>query len=448
MLQDLGLSSLDQLFTSIPEELRHNSALGLPDQMSELDTQNFFCRTSRVNFAMNEAASFVGGGAYQHYVPALVDYLSSRGEFLTPYTPYQPEVSQGTLQAIFEFQTMITYLTGLDVANASIYDGASAAAEAVLMANRITRKRKIIVNYWLHPDYLGVIESYTKNQDIEILTVGSFLTGAASEAELSALLAEHGSDVAAVLIQSPNYAGIIENLERFAIQAQSQGALLIAVAADAIALGYLQSPGSQGADIFAGEGQSLGNYVQFGGPGLGLFAVKEKYLRQMPGRLVGQCPVLHPEQAGDKQRQQGYVLTLSAREQHIRREKATSNICTNQGLIALRAAIYMSIMGRKGFFALAKQNHANALYLAHKMKKVKGWTMLHPDQPFYHEFILRAPVPVFRLLQEGKNHAIIPGIDVSQWKNTDKGHYLLVTTTEMTGKDAIDKLVYFFAHFS
>lgn len=444
MFSTIGVASWEDLFKSIPRELRLSSDLKIDESLSEQDLGNEFEKISGKNNSLNRFSSFLGGGLYQHFIPAVVDYLSSRGEFLTPYTPYQPEVSQGTLQAVFEFQSMIASLSGLDVANASIYDGASAAAEAVLMASRITRKNKVVIGTWIHPDYLKVIESYTKNQDMEIIILGNRNNPFVSVEELNETFNKYKNEIGCVLIQSPNFAGNIVDVQTLAERSHQEGSLFIQVVTEAMSLGYLRGPGEMGVDIFAGEGQSFGLYMQFGGPSLGLFAAKEKYLRQMPGRIVGQCPVLNP---GADKPDQGFVLTLSAREQHIRRDKATSNICTNQGLMALRATIYLSIMGKKGLFAAAKQNHANALYLSKQISSLKGWGMVFPETPFFNEFLLETPEPARKIIAAGREEGIYPGMDISRYIDGKENH-LLITTTEIHRQSDLDKLLDFFKKFS
>lgn len=444
MLSTIGVGSTEELFSSIPEALRSNTASALPPALSESALLKEFKSIASKNHSIDEATSFLGGGLYDHFIPSLVDYLSSRGEFLTPYTPYQPEVSQGTLQAVFEFQSMVAALSGLDVANASVYDGASAAAEAVLMAMRITRKNKIITSAWLHPDYRATVESYTRNAGLEIITAGSPDQATLDPKEIEQLLADHKNEVAALLVQSPNFAGNIEEIETLAKLVQAQGGLYISVVAEAMSLGYLRGPGELGADIFAAEGQSLGLPVQFGGPSLGLFAAKEKYLRQMPGRLVGSCPVLTPEE--DKSNS-GYVLTLSAREQHIRREKATSNICTNQGLMALRATIYLSLMGRRGLFAAAKQNHANATALAKEISALPGWQLHFPQAAFFNEFIVRSPINATKVIEAGRSAGVYPGIKLSTMVESGED-LLLITTTERHGEPEQNALLELLKQFS
>src|SRR5438874_167970 len=329
MLQQIGVASIENLFDSIPENLRLREHLNVPAAMSELELLKRFQEMGERNQAARRT-SFLGGGAYSHYIPTIVDHLISRSEFFTAYTPYQPEISQGTLQAIFEFQTLVCQLTGMDVANASMYDGSTALAEAVLMAERITRRKKVITSAAVHPEYLEVVDTYVQHYGIELQRVETDAqTGLISDEGLKAL----DDQTAALVVQSPNFFGCIEDVRALAERAHAVGALLIVAVTESISFGFLRSAGACGADIVVAEGQSFGVPVSFGGPYVGLFATRDKYARQLPGRLVGE--------AFDKQGRRGFVLTLATREQHIRREKATSNICTNDGLIALVATIYL-----------------------------------------------------------------------------------------------------------
>ena len=346
MLASVGLTDAKELFRSIPEGVQLNRALKITDPLAEPEV----IAAMEAMAAKNTAAakpSFLGAGVYSHFSPTIVDHLIQRSEFFTSYTPYQPEISQGTLQYIFEFQTLICQLTGMEVANASMYDGSTAMAEAYLMAQRVTRRDKIVVATSVHPEYREVAQTYTQHGSAEIVEI-DFDERSGRVSDLSAL----DDKTAALVVQSPNFFGCVENLERLSAAAHAVGALFVVVVTEAISLGLLKSPGACGADIVVGEGQSFGIPMGFGGPHVGLFATQEKFVRNMPGRLCGI--------AYDKNGNRGFVLTLSTREQHIRREKATSNICTNQGLIALAATIYMETMGKKGLQEVAMQNAQKA----------------------------------------------------------------------------------------
>src|ERR1043165_4806198 len=360
MLKTVGLNGAEELFASIPAELRLSAPLKTPPAISEMELLAGFEEMAARNSAARRP-SFLGAGAYSHYSPTIVDHLISRSEFFTAYTPYQPEISQGTLQAIFEFQTLVCQLTGMDIANASMYDGSTAMAEAVLMAERVTRRSKVTVSSAIHPQYLEVAHTYVQHAGIELQHATT------DEQSGRTLIDAIDSDTAAVVVQSPNFFGCIEDVTAIAEKARAAGALLVVVVTEAMSFGLLKSPGACGADIVVAEGQSFGVPVSFGGPYVGLFATREKYARQIPGRLVGE--------AFDKQGRRGFVLTLATREQHIRREKATSNICTNEGLIALAATVYLETMGRKGIQEVAEQCAQKAHYAAREIAKLKGFSL-------------------------------------------------------------------------
>src|SRR5215210_878740 len=336
MLHRVGLESAEELFSSIPADLRLRAPLKIPAALSEIELLAGFEETAAKNHAARRP-SFLGAGAYSHYSPTVVDHLIQRSEFFTAYTPYQPEISQGTLQVIFEFQTLVCQLTGMDGANASMYDGSTALAEAVLMAERVTHRKKVITSSAVHPEYLEVVDTYVQHYGVDFHRVETDTeTGLIADAGLNAL----DEQTAALVVQSPNFFGCIEDVRALAERAHAVGALLIVAVTESISFGLLRSPGACGADIVVAEGQSFGVPLSFGGPFVGLFATRDRFARQIPGRLVGE--------AVDKQGRRGFVLTLATREQHIRREKATSNICTNEGLIALAATIYMTTLGRRG----------------------------------------------------------------------------------------------------
>src|SRR5437762_5625505 len=425
MLEQIGVASTEKLFESIPENLRLRGHLNVPAAMSELELLKRFEEMG----ARNQAAqriSFLGGGAYSHYSPTIVDHLISRSEFFTAYTPYQPEISQGTLQAIFEFQTLVCQLTGMDIANASMYDGSTAMAEAVLMAERVTKRSKVIVSSAIHPQYLEVAHTYVQHAGIELQHAKT------DDQAGQTLLDSIDDNTAAVVVQSPNFFGCIENVTAIAEKAHAAGALLVVVVTEAMSFGLLKSPGACGADIVAAEGQSFGVPVSFGGPYVGLFATREKYARQIPGRLVGE--------AYDKQCRRGFVLTLATREQHIRREKATSNICTNEGLIALAATVYLETMGRRGVQEAAHQCAQKAAYAARAILGLKGYSLPFSG-PYFNEFVVRAPIKAVELLSRlGKEQGIDGGIPLSRFMS-DRRNDLLVCVTETNSRAQIDALV-------
>src|SRR6266581_3215657 len=381
MLRQIGLGSPEELFQSIPAELRLSNALKTPDALSEIELLGNFENLAAQNIAA-QRTGFLGAGAYSHYIPTVVDHILSRSEFFTAYTPYQPEISQGTLQVIFEFQTLVCQLTGMEVANASMYDGSTALAEAVLMAERVTKRSKVIACGAVHPEYLEVVNTYVQHAGIELQHVEfNSQTGQTSAAVNEAL----DDQTAALVVQSPNFFGCIEDVAALAEQAHTAGALLIVAITESISLGLLRSPGSSGADIVVAEGQSFGVPLSFGGPYLGLFATREKYARQIPGRLVGE--------AYDKEGRRGFVLTLATREQHIRREKATSNICTNEGLIALAATVYLETMGKNGLRKVAELCWHKSHYAAQQIAALPGFEV-DTSAPFFQEFVVRCPAPV------------------------------------------------------
>src|SRR5438045_6586178 len=379
MLQQIGVASIENLFDSIPENLRLREHLNVPAAMSELELLNRFDELAACNQAAKRI-NFLGGGAYSHYIPTIVDHLISRSEFFTAYTPYQPEISQGTLQAIFEFQTLVCQLTGMDIANASMYDGSTAMAEAVLMAERVTKRSKVIVSSAIHPQYLEVAHTYVQHAGID-LQRAEF--DAASGQTLATAFAAVDVETAAIVVQSPNFFGCIEDLSALAEKTHAAGALLIVTVTEAMSFGLLRSPGACGADIVVAEGQSFGVPLSYGGPYVGLFATRDKFARQIPGRLVGE--------AYDKDGRRALVLTQATREQHIRREKATSNICTNEGLIALAATIYMETLGRRGLQEVAMQCAQKAAYAARAIAALAGFALPF-SAPRFNEFVVRAPV--------------------------------------------------------
>jgi glycine dehydrogenase subunit 1 len=393
--------------------------------MSEIELLKAFDEMGARNQAARRV-SFLGGGAYSHYIPTIVDHLISRSEFFTAYTPYQPEISQGTLQSIFEFQTLVCQLTGMDIANASMYDGSTAMAEAVLMAERITRRAKVIASASVHPQYLEVAHTYVQHAGIE-------LQQAQFDPNTGQTLVDSIDDqTAAIVIQSPNFFGCIEDLEALSEKVHAKGALLIVAVTEAMSLGLLRSPGACGADIVVAEGQSFGVPLSFGGPYVGLFATRDKYARQIPGRLVGE--------AYDKQARRGFVLTLATREQHIRREKATSNICTNEGLIALAATIYLETMGRRGVQQVARQCAQKAHHAAREIGKLAGFSLPF-SAPFFNEFVVRAPVAASPLLDRlAHQEGIDGGIALARF-DPDRPNDFLVCVTEVNTREQIAQLV-------
>jgi glycine dehydrogenase subunit 1 len=428
MLQAVGLKEAEQLFDSIPSDLRLKRDLKIVGAASEIELQAVFEGLATRNTAASKP-SFLGAGAYSHYSPTVVDHLIQRSEFFTAYTPYQPEISQGTLQAIFEFQTLVCQLTGMDVANASMYDGSTGLAEAVLMAERITRRSKVIASSAVHPEYLDVVHTYVQHAGIDFEKFDfDPATGVTNIDSIAGL----DDKTAAIVVQSPNFFGCIEDLRLLAEKAHAVGALLIVAVTEAISFGLLRSPASCGADIVVAEGQSFGIPLSFGGPYLGLFATKEKYARQIPGRLVGE--------AVDKEGRRGFVLTLATREQHIRREKATSNICTNEGLIALAATIYLETMGRRGVQEVATQCLQKAAYAARRIAELPGFTLPY-SAPRFNEFVVSAPVDAAGLLKQlAEKKQIIGGLPLSRYF-PDRRNDLLVCATELNSRIQIDELV-------
>jgi glycine dehydrogenase subunit 1 len=426
MLADIGVASIDDLFNSIPSQFQFDGNFSFPKALSEQELHQHLWELSSRNKNMAEFKSFLGGGSYNHYVPALVDALISRGEFLTSYTPYQPEISQGTLQAIFEFQTFICQITGLDIANASMYDGASSAAETVLMARRLKPDRtKVLVSSTVHPNYRRVIKTYTANLPIEIVELPY---DAAGRTDASALKAALDDSTICIVLQSPNYFGVIEEQEKLFVEAKSKGAIAISIVAEALSLGILKSPGECGADLAAGESQSLGLHPGYGGPYAGFLSTKQTHMRNLPGRLVGM--------ARDIQGRRGFVLTLAAREQHIRREKATSNICTNQGLCALAVTVYMSYIGGEGFRNLALRNLQMANYARETLSKA---AKVKFSGPHFNEFVLELKSDAEKIVQSLSEKKIFAGIPLGRYYPELKNS-LLVCVTELNRKNDIDLL--------
>jgi glycine dehydrogenase subunit 1 len=423
MLKAIGLRSVDDLFAPIPAEYRLTRDLNIPRQMAESEIVDFFRQRSRENG--DGYTSFLGAGAYFHYRPVIIDSLISRGEFLTAYTPYQAEISQGTLQSIFEFQTMICELTGMEVANASMYDGSTAAAEAVMMAVRLTGRRNVAVARSVHPEYREVLSTYAFHQGMPLATVPFLDSGRANLRELDAAVT---ADTACVLIQSPNFFGTIEDVEAVAEIAHSKGAMLVVAIAEAVSLGIIEPP--RNADIIAMEAQSFGVPPGFGGPYCGVIATRESNVRQMPGRLVGQTT--------DRNGKRGFVLTLATREQHIRREKATSNICTNQALVALMVNIFMTVYGKVGLKELARHNLAKTAYAAQQFGKHAG--VLFTGAPRFNEFVVQTSEDPYAINSRLLGHKVVGGLPLKKFY-PELGNASLWCCTELTSRSMIDTAV-------
>lgn len=426
LLSKIGVQSIEELFKDIPETVKLKTALNIPGGMAEQDLVKVVKGLANRNGNLEEYTSYLGAGAYEHYIPSYVDHLLQRSEFYTAYTPYQPEISQGTLMAIYEFQTLVCELTGMDVANASMYDGASAFAEAALMSCDATRRKKVLVPTTIHPEYREVLNTYLPPRGVEIIEIPS-KDGAV---DLEALENCLEKDVAGVLLQSPNFFGVIEKAEQIGKLAHDQGALLI-MSVNPVSLGILKSPGELGADIVVGEGQPFGNPLNYGGPYLGYLATRDKYVRRMPGRIVGATT--------DRNGKKGYVLTLQAREQHIRREKATSNICSNEALCALAFTIHLTGLGKKGLKDMANLNLQKAHYAAQEIVKLPGMRLAYAA-PFFHEFVIKTEVSPAKINQELLKHKIIGGLDLSRFY-PELDHHLLFCVTETKSKADIDQLV-------
>jgi len=423
MMREIGIQSIDELFAPIPAEYRLNRDLKVPRQMAESEIIDYFRGCAETNAA--GYAVFLGAGAYHHYRPVVIDSLISRGEFFTAYTPYQPEISQGTLQAIFEFQTMICELTGMEVANASMYDGSTGAAEAIMMAVRVTGRKSALVARSVHPEYREVMSTYSQHQGMPISEFGFLENGRVDMAELEKKITD---ETAGVLIQSPNFLGTIEDVAAIADLVHKKGTLLVVSIAEALSLGIVKPPAE--ADIVSMESQSFGVPLGYGGPYAGVMATKEKFVRQMPGRLVGE--------AKDKNGKRGFVLTLSTREQHIRREKATSNICTNQALIATMATIYMTIYGREGLKELAQQNLAKATYATQEFsKKAK---VLFQGSPRFNEFVVQTKEDSNDINNRLLEKKMIGGLPLKRFY-PELGNAALWCCTELNTKEQIDTAV-------
>ena len=416
MLAKIGVDNIDKLFANVPADKLLKQPPTLPNTKGEMAVERIMGAFASRNVTASSVPFFVGAGAYKHHVPATVDHLIQRSEFLTSYTPYQPEIAQGTLQYLYEFQTQVALLTGMEVANASMYDGSTGTAEAVLMAHRVTRRSKAVLSGGLHPHYTDVVKTISKMAGHSVVAMPGDVMAAED------IIAEIDAETSCVVVQTPDVFGNLRDLTAIAEAAHKAGALLIAVFTEAVSLGLVKSPGEMGADIVVGEGQSIGNSLNYGGPYIGLFAAKQKYVRQMPGRLCGQTV--------DADGNRGFVLTLSTREQHIRRDKATSNICTNSGLCVLAFTVHMALLGEKGLRKLALVNHANAVKLADMLAKVDGIEVLQKN--FFNEFTIRVPGTAAALIEKLAARGILGGVPYSRLSpNAELKDLLIIASSEV-----------------
>lgn len=430
MLKAIGVESIEDLFTKVPEQHRFPE-LDLPKRLTEMEIAQELKEISSANASVDDFISFLGAGAYNHYIPAAVDMILRRGEFYTAYTPYQPEISQGTLQAIFEFQSLMTEISGMDVSNASHYDGATAAAEAANLAYHFFRgkRKKVLVSRTVNPQYRDTLRTYMEGLD-DVNVIGDEKFGGDAY-DLLKLIDEIDTDTAVVLVQYPDFFGCVIDYAKLVDIAHKNGAL-VAVIFNPTAMGLLKPPGEFDADIAVGDGQPLGIPLSFGGPYLGIFTIKEKFVRKLAGRLVGETE--------DEEGQRAYVLTLTAREQHIRREKSTSNICTNQGLMALAATVYLSLLGKKGFQQVANLCYQKAHYAAEQITALEGFELAFNDTPFFHEFVIKTPKPVNEINLHLQDQWILGGYDLSQ-DYPELENHMLVAVTEKISKLDIDDFV-------
>ncbi len=430
MLDKIGIDKIDILFDQVPKKARLKGLLELPNHLSEMEVENYFISLSEKNLVAGKVPFFLGGGAYRHHIPATVDSLIQRGEFLTSYTPYQPEISQGTLQSLFEYQTQVSRITGMEISNASMYDGSTACAEAALMAARITKRNKIALCSGLHPHWSEVTETFCCTAGHEIYNVGELNP---KKVDIQSLISNLDSDTACLILQLPNVFGSIYNIKTIADYCNDIGVLLVVAITEIVSLGAIESPGFLGADIVVAEGQSLGVGLNFGGPYVGLFATKKKYVRHMPGRIVGETL--------DNNNNRGWVLTLATREQHIRREKATSNICTNSGLCALAFSIHLSLLGSAGFRKLSLLNHRNAIKLAQKLENIKNVKVM--NDRFFNEFTIQLPMSAQEVCLNLAKKGILAGIPLSRLykDNSFMSNMMLVAVTETVTDSHIDHFI-------
>lgn len=425
MLKELGAESIEEFFSDIPENIRLKGDLDLPEPLTEPQLKNYFKKLADKNKNLEDCSCFLGAGVYDHYIPSVVQHLTLRNEFYTAYTPYQAEISQGLLQAIFEYQTMISELTGMDASNASMYDGATSTAEAAIMSLAVTRGNEVIVSKTVNPAYRQVLRTYIESQGFNVveLEISEGIT------ELTSLKEKISNNTAAVIIQTPNFFGNLEDLEQIQ-ELTSEFKTLLVTVQDPISLAILEPPKSFGADIVVGDGQSLGNPTSFGGPLLGFFSTTKRYIRKLPGRLVGET--------NDVEGNRGYVLTLQTREQHIRRERATSNICSNQALNALTGCIYLSVMGPTGLEHVAKLSLQKAAYAARTLSGLQNCELAF-ESPFFKEFVIKLPKPAAEVNRQLLEHDIIGGLDMGRFY-PDMKNNLLVCVTEQKSKEEIDDL--------
>jgi glycine dehydrogenase subunit 1 len=428
MLKRIGVGSFQELLSEIPEGLRIKGELALPEALSEYDVRKELESVAEKNTTTKKNTSFLGGGIYDHFIPSVVDTIASRPEFYTAYTPYQAEASQGTLQSIFEFQSMLCELFSMEVSNASMYDGATALAEAVHMAVNIKGRKEVVLCDTIHPNYQKTIETYTKGHNIKVRRIPGSDRG---QVELSALKKAVDGDMAAVLVQQPNFFGVMEEVDEIEKIAHSKDSLLIS-AVHPLTLGILKPPGEYDADIAVGEGQPLGLPQNFGGPLLGLFTARKQFIRKMPGRIIAETV--------DVDGKRGFVMTLQTREQHIRREKATSNICTNEGLCALRAAVYLSLLGRQGLKEVSELIYKKAHYLAREIEKIEGLRLVYPDTPFFMEFVVKSEKPAGEILKKVEAQGMFGGIDLGRFRQEWKNQFLVAVTEKRT-KEEMDTFV-------
>ena len=417
MKKVIGVTDVNELFANVPDKASLDPDFNLPNHKTEMEVERIMSAISKKNMNSNQVSFFLGAGAYKHHIPATVDHIIQRSEFLTSYTPYQPEISQGTLQYLFEFQTQVSLMTGMDVSNASMYDGSTSAAEAVSMAKRITKRNKVVISPTLHPQYAEVIKTLICSEE------SSIDYNFSENFDINSIIKKVNEDVSCVVIQNPDFFGSCHSLEKLAEHIHSKGALLIVVVNEVISLGMLKSPGDMGADIVACEGQSLGNPLNFGGPYIGLMSTKDKYVRQLPGRIVGET--------NDMNGEKGFVLTLATREQHIRREKATSNICTNSGLCSLAFTIHLSLLGEIGFKKLSKLNHEAAIKLYNKLNNLEGFKV--KNKSFFNEFTVELPMNASLFVEKMAEKGVLAGVPVSRLSNkiNNFSNLILVASSEV-----------------
>ena len=413
----IGIDDVNELFSNVPRSVSLDPTFNLPNHKTEMEVGRILSGIANKNINSNQAPFFLGAGAYKHHIPATVDHIIQRSEFLTSYTPYQPEISQGTLQYLFEFQTQVSLMTGMDVSNASMYDGSTSSAEAVSMAKRITKRNKVVLSPTLHPQYAEVIKTLISADEDSIDYKFS------EDFDVTSLISKIDEDVSCVVVQNPDFFGSCHALEKLADHIHSKGALLVVVVNEIVSLGMMKSPGAMGADIVACEGQSLGNPLNFGGPYIGLMSTKDKYVRQLPGRIVGET--------NDMNGEKGFVLTLATREQHIRREKATSNICTNSGLCSLAFTIHLTLLGEVGFKKLSKLNHEAAIKLYNKLNGLEGFAV--KNKSFFNEFTVKLPINASVFVEKMAEKGILAGVPVSRLENQDDSfsNLLLVASSEI-----------------